>query len=157
MNVSYTLYLRGIICVTVLQGHIIISTKLKLVRSWSYNSQMCHNSISNAYSIIIVKHLYKYAVNCTQKTPCKYRPVFALYLYCIESNRVNTVQKWVRIYTAFFLCWIMNFNIIIIIQWNLQTHNLLLHFPLESPTASWSHNNNYEPYACTWVTWSCDL
>ena len=36
--------------------------------------------------------------------PCKYGPVFALYLYRIESNRVNTVQKQVRIYMAFFLC-----------------------------------------------------
>ena len=40
----------------------------------------------------------------TGKTPCKYGPVFALYLYRIEFNRVNTVQKRVRIYTAFFLC-----------------------------------------------------
>ena len=40
----------------------------------------------------------------TGKMPCKYEPVFALYLYCIESNRVNTVQKRVRIYRAFFLC-----------------------------------------------------
>ena len=40
----------------------------------------------------------------TGKTPCKYGPVFALHLYRIESNRVNTVQKRVRIYTAFFLC-----------------------------------------------------
>ena len=39
----------------------------------------------------------------TGKTPCKYGPVFALYLYRIESNRVNTVQKRVHIYTAFFL------------------------------------------------------
>ena len=36
--------------------------------------------------------------------PYKYGPVFALYLYRIESNRVNTVQKRVRIYIAFFLC-----------------------------------------------------
>ena len=36
-----------------------------------------------------------------RKTPCKYGPVFALYLYRIESNRVNTVQKRVRIYMAF--------------------------------------------------------
>ena len=42
----------------------------------------------------------------TGKTPCKYGPVFALYLYRIESNRVNTVQKRVRIYTAFFLWYI---------------------------------------------------
>ena len=40
----------------------------------------------------------------TGKTPCKYGPVFALCLYRIESNRVNTVQKRVRIYMAFFLC-----------------------------------------------------
>ena len=33
--------------------------------------------------------------------PCKYGPVFVLYLYRIESNRVNTVQKRVRIYTPF--------------------------------------------------------
>ena len=39
----------------------------------------------------------------TEKAPCKYGPVFALYLYRIESNRVKTVQKRVRIYTAFFL------------------------------------------------------
>ena len=41
--------------------------------------------------------------------PCKYGPVFALYLYRIESNHVNTVQKWVRIYMAFFLCWFEGF------------------------------------------------
>ena len=40
----------------------------------------------------------------TGKMPCKYGPIFALYLYCIESNHVNTMQKRVRIYTAFFLC-----------------------------------------------------
>ena len=40
----------------------------------------------------------------TGKTPCKYGPVFALCLYCIESNYVNTVQKQVCIYMAFFLC-----------------------------------------------------
>ena len=39
----------------------------------------------------------------TGKMPCKYGPVFALYLYRIQSNRVNTVQKRVRIYMAFFL------------------------------------------------------
>ena len=39
----------------------------------------------------------------TGKMPCKYGPIFALYLYRIESNRVNTVQKRVRIYMAFFL------------------------------------------------------
>ena len=44
------------------------------------------------------------AVSLTGRTPCKYGPVFTLYLYRIESNRVNTVQKRVRIYTAFFLC-----------------------------------------------------
>ena len=43
----------------------------------------------------------------TGKTPCKYGPVFALYLYCIESNRVNMVQKRVCIYTAFFLCMVL--------------------------------------------------
>ena len=40
-----------------------------------------------------------------RKTPCKYGPIFALYLYRIESSRVNTLQKRVRIYTAFFLCY----------------------------------------------------
>ena len=47
----------------------------------------------------------------TGKTPCKYGPIFALYLYRIESNRVNTVQKQVRIYTAFFL-WLLLYILI---------------------------------------------
>ena len=39
----------------------------------------------------------------TGKMPCKYGPVFALYLYCTESNRVNTVQKW-SVFTQRFSC-----------------------------------------------------
>ena len=45
-----------------------------------------------------------YSIAITGNTPCKYRPIFALYLYRIQSNPVNTVQKRVRIYMAFFLC-----------------------------------------------------
>ena len=40
----------------------------------------------------------------TGKTPCKYGPVFTLYLHDWTLNGINTVQKWVRIYMAFFLC-----------------------------------------------------
>ena len=43
---------------------------------------------------------------CTGKTPCKYRPVFALYLHDWTLYGINTVQKRVRIYMAFFLCWL---------------------------------------------------
>ena len=39
----------------------------------------------------------------TGKTPCKYGPVFALYLYRIESNRVNTVQNG-SVFTWRFSC-----------------------------------------------------
>ena len=40
----------------------------------------------------------------TGKTPCKYGPVFAPYLHDWTLYGINTVQKQVRIYMAFFLC-----------------------------------------------------
>ena len=40
----------------------------------------------------------------TGKTPCKYGPVFAPYLHDWTLYGINTVQKWIRIYMAFFLC-----------------------------------------------------
>ena len=40
----------------------------------------------------------------TGKTPCKYGPVFVPYLDDWTLYGINTVQKWVRIYMAFFLC-----------------------------------------------------
>ena len=40
----------------------------------------------------------------TGKTPCKYGPVFAPYLHDWTLYGINTMQKWVRIYMAFFLC-----------------------------------------------------
>ena len=46
---------------------------------------------------------YSNTAVATGKMPCKYGPVFALYLYRIESNHVNMVQKRVCIYMA-FLC-----------------------------------------------------
>ena len=39
----------------------------------------------------------------TGKTPCKYGPVFAPYLHDWTLYGINTVQKRVRIYMAFFL------------------------------------------------------
>ena len=66
----------------------------------SYTGFECETSVPVAHCSTM---LSTYVAPCTGKTPCKYRPVFALYLYRIESNHVNTVQKWVRIYTAFFL------------------------------------------------------
>ena len=39
----------------------------------------------------------------TGKTLCKYRPVFAPYLHDWTLYGINTVQKRVRIYMAFFL------------------------------------------------------
>ena len=40
----------------------------------------------------------------TEKTPCEYGPVFAPYLHDWTLYGINTVQKRVRIYMAFFLC-----------------------------------------------------
>ena len=39
-----------------------------------------------------------------EKTPCKYGPIFAPYLHDWTLYGINTVQKRVRIYMAFFLC-----------------------------------------------------
>ena len=39
----------------------------------------------------------------TGKMPCKYGPVFALYLYRIESNHVNTMQNG-SVFTRCFSC-----------------------------------------------------
>ena len=36
--------------------------------------------------------------------PCKYGPIFAPYLHDWTLYGINTVQKQVRIYMAFFLC-----------------------------------------------------
>ena len=44
----------------------------------------------------------------TGKTPCKYGPVFALYLHNWTLYGINTVQKRVCIYMAFFLCNMMS-------------------------------------------------
>ena len=43
----------------------------------------------------------------TGKTPCKYGPVFAPYLHDWTLYGINTVQKRVRIYMAFFLWYIL--------------------------------------------------
>ena len=40
----------------------------------------------------------------TGKMPCKYGPVFAPYIHDWTLYGINTVQKPVRIYMAFFLC-----------------------------------------------------
>ena len=40
----------------------------------------------------------------TGKTLCNYETVFAPYLHDWTLYGINTVQKWVRIYMAFFLC-----------------------------------------------------
>ena len=53
---------------------------------------------------VAIKH-FKLAI--TGKTPCKYGPVFAPYLHDWTLYGINTVQKWVRIYMAFFLCMII--------------------------------------------------
>ena len=45
-----------------------------------------------------------YRIATTRKTPCKYGPVFAPYLHDWTQYGINTVQKRVRIYMAFFLC-----------------------------------------------------
>ena len=47
--------------------------------------------------------MYSDYITITGKMPCKYGPILALYLYRMESNHVNTVQKRVRIYMAFLL------------------------------------------------------
>ena len=67
---------------------------------------MCNYFNITAIVIKLISTVTSYILDAcdTGKTPCKYGPVFALYLYCIESNHVNTVQKRVRIYIAFFLC-----------------------------------------------------
>ena len=54
-------------------------------------------------ALVLLQQLHS-RLHYTGKMLCKYGPAFALYLYHIESDRVNTVQKRVRIYTAFFLC-----------------------------------------------------
>ena len=78
-----------------------MSKMISLCFHWSYIDQS--ESVSPlevvAADIILNKDECKYT---QEKTPCKYGPIFVLYLYRIESNRVNTVQKWVCIYTAFF-------------------------------------------------------
>ena len=43
----------------------------------------------------------------TGKTPCKYGPVFAPYLHDWTLYGINTVQKRVCIYMAFFLCMLL--------------------------------------------------
>ena len=57
----------------------------------------------------------------TGKTPCKYGPVFAPYLHDWTLYGINTVQKRVRIYMAFFLC-----NIITIISYVHKLHIIMI-------------------------------
>ena len=57
-----------------------------MILPWQYNKDLCQLS-------------YTYTGN----TPCKYGPIFALYLYHIESNRVNTVQNG-SVFTWRFSC-----------------------------------------------------
>ena len=45
-----------------------------------------------------------HSVSSTGKTLCKYGPVFVPYLHNWTLYGINTVQKRVRIYMAFFLC-----------------------------------------------------
>ena len=62
-------------------------TKIQLnIAIWQYIA-IYSNAIRNMALIRIVLSL----MVTTGKTACKYGPVFALYLYHIESNRVNTV------------------------------------------------------------------
>ena len=76
-----------------------------LHQNWSSQTdlgrQICHNwspQTTSAAKIGLVTPIF------TGKTPCKYGPVFAPYLHNWTLYGINTVQKWVCIYMAFFLC-----------------------------------------------------
>ena len=59
----------------------------------------CRNVIN--YMILLLQYC---SITNTGKTPCKYGPVFAPYVHDWTLYGINTVQKRVYIYMAFFLC-----------------------------------------------------
>ena len=91
--------------------------------SFPFNTQNMFHKASDLKFTMVTFHIYSwyitrtcicsqifivYALDCTEKTPCKYGPVFGPYLHDWTLYGINTVQKWVRIYMAFFLCWDYN-------------------------------------------------
>ena len=63
-----------------------------------FPTELCHLHLSPMKCIITLQ------LSNIGKTPCKYGPVFALYLHDWTLYGINTVQKRVHIYMAFFLC-----------------------------------------------------
>ena len=79
------------------------------IRSYTHSHIILYQQLStkDAQPNMVVRYVYRGAsiiVNITGKTPCKYGPDFAPYLHDWTLYGINTVQKWVCIYMAFFLC-----------------------------------------------------
>ena len=69
--------------------------------------------VNNDYNVLLIVEVTVIGIHAgdTGKMPCKYGPVFAPYLHDWTLYGINTVQKWVRIYTAFFLCESLSYGI----------------------------------------------
>ena len=60
--------------------------------------------LNNQFKLVFTIENTENFPNNTGRTPCKHGPVFAQYLHDWTLYGINTVQKQVRIYMAFFLC-----------------------------------------------------
>ena len=95
-----------------LRMHICVLIKIDLLVSFWFCTDTHRHIHTHRYTQIYTHNTHTnthtHTLYHTGKTLCKYGPVFAPYLHNWTIYGINTVQKRVCIYIAFFLCQLSN-------------------------------------------------